>query len=45
MLRREVTRRLSLRHAPTLTFHYDEGVEHMSRVEELLAEIERERRR
>jgi ribosome-binding factor A len=44
MLRREVTQRLALRHAPTLSFLYDEGVERSSRVEELLAEIEVERR-
>lgn len=44
MLRREVTHRLGLRHAPTLRFLYDEGVERSTRVEELLAEIERERR-
>jgi ribosome-binding factor A len=44
MLRREVTQRLALRHAPTLRFLYDEGVEQSSRVEQLLAEIELERR-
>jgi ribosome-binding factor A len=44
MLRREVTQRLGLRHAPTLRFLYDEGVEKSSRVEQLLAEIEVERR-
>ncbi len=44
LLRREVTQRLSLRHAPTFRFEYDEGVEKSSRVEELLAEIERDRR-
>jgi ribosome-binding factor A len=44
MLRREVTQRLALRSAPTLSFFYDEGVERSSRVEELLAEIEVDRR-
>jgi ribosome-binding factor A len=44
MLRREVTHRLRLRHAPTLRFVYDEGTDRTSRVEELLAEIEAERR-
>jgi ribosome-binding factor A len=44
MLRREVTHRLGLRNAPTLRFLYDAGLERSSRVEELLAEIERERR-
>jgi ribosome-binding factor A len=44
MLRREVTQRLALRHAPTLRFVYDEGLERSTRVDELLAEIELERR-
>ena len=45
MLRREVTRRLGLRHAPELRFQYDEGQDDSVRVEQLLAEIESERRR
>lgn len=45
MLRREVTHRLSLRHAPELRFSYDEGLDHTVRVEQLLAEIEAERRK
>ncbi|MDP9037021.1 MAG: 30S ribosome-binding factor RbfA [Myxococcota bacterium] len=45
MLRRELTRRLSLRFAPELRFHYDEGLDKMTRIEELLVEIDRERRR
>ncbi|MDP9149602.1 MAG: 30S ribosome-binding factor RbfA [Myxococcota bacterium] len=44
MLRRELTRRLSLRFAPELRFHYDEGLDKTTRIEELLVEIERERR-
>jgi ribosome-binding factor A len=44
MLRREVTQRLGLRYAPELKFHYDDGVDHMSNVERLLAEIESERK-
>ena len=44
MLRREVTQRLRLRHAPELRFVYDDGVDRSSRVDELLAEIEVERR-
>jgi ribosome-binding factor A len=44
MMRREVTHRLRLRYAPELRFVYDEGVDRSLRVEELLAEIERERR-
>ncbi len=45
MLRREVTQGLGLRHAPQLRFLYDEGLDATTRVEELLAEIEAERRR
>ena len=45
MLRREVTQRLSLRHAPELRFLYDEGLDHTVRVEQILAEIEAERRK
>jgi ribosome-binding factor A len=44
MMRREVTQRLGLRYAPELKFHYDEGVDHVSNVERLLAEIEAERK-
>jgi ribosome-binding factor A len=45
MLRREVTQRLSLRHAPELRFAYDEGLDHTVRVEQILAEIEADRRK
>jgi ribosome-binding factor A len=45
MMRREVTQRLGLRHAPELRFVYDDGLDNTSRVEVLLAEIEAERRR
>jgi ribosome-binding factor A len=44
MLRREVTQRLRLRTAPELKFVYDDGADRSTRVEELLAEIEVERR-
>ena len=44
LLRREVTRRLGLRYAPELRFSYDEGVDHTTRVEELLTEIDAERK-
>jgi ribosome-binding factor A len=44
MLRRELTQRLSLRYAPELRFFYDDGSDNTTRVEELLAEIEAERR-
>lgn len=39
MLRREVTRRVKLRYAPSLTFFYDEGLDKVARIEELLAEV------
>jgi ribosome-binding factor A len=44
MLRREVTQRLRLRFAPQLRFLFDEGLDRTLRVEELLAEIEAEKR-
>jgi ribosome-binding factor A len=44
LLRREVTQRLGLRSAPELRFFYDEGADRTTRIEEILAEIERERR-
>jgi ribosome-binding factor A len=43
MLRREVTRRLSLRRAPELRYSYDGGQDNVGRIETLLAEIQRER--
>ena len=42
MLRRELTRRVKLRYAPTLTFYYDEGQDKVARIEELLAEVKAE---
>jgi len=45
MLRREVTQRLALRHAPELRFLYDEGLDHTVRVEQILAEIDAEKRK
>jgi ribosome-binding factor A len=44
MLRREVTQRLGLRHAPELRYAYDEGLDRTVRIEQLLAEIESERK-
>jgi ribosome-binding factor A len=44
MLRRELTQRLGLRYAPELRFFYDDGTDNSMRVEELLAEIEAERK-
>jgi len=45
MLRREVTQRLGLRYAPELKFEYDEGVDHTTSVERVLAEIAADRKR
>jgi ribosome-binding factor A len=42
LLRREVTRRLQLRHAPELRFVYDGGLEKLQRIDELLFEIRQE---
>ncbi len=44
MMRREVTQRLGLRVAPELRFLYDDGQDNVGRVEQLLAEIEAERK-
>lgn len=41
-LRRDVTRAVALRFAPSLRFFYDEGPDAMNRVEELLREIKRD---
>jgi ribosome-binding factor A len=44
MLRRELTQRLGLRYAPDLKFQYDDGVDAMTNVERVLAEIAAERK-
>jgi ribosome-binding factor A len=44
MLRREISRRLGLRYAPEFRFAYDEGTDHRTNVERILAEIEAEKR-
>jgi ribosome-binding factor A len=44
MLRREVTRRLGLRHSPELKFEYDTGQDHIDRIEKLLDEVRREKK-
>ena len=41
MLRRELGKRLQLRYAPQLVFHYDEAPEKRTRIDELLDEIAR----
>lgn len=44
LLKRELVRRVRLRKVPELRFLYDEGQDRQARVEELLREIERERK-
>jgi ribosome-binding factor A len=44
MLRREVTQRLGLRYAPEIKFVYDDRVDHTTRIDQLLAEIDAERK-
>ncbi len=44
LLRREVGRRASLRFAPELRFAYDEGLDHTTRVEEILHQIAKEKK-
>lgn len=44
MLRQRVTRAVGLRYAPELTFRYDDGQDKVTRIEELLAEVEADRR-
>ncbi len=43
MLRREVTKKVGLRYAPEMRFFYDDGMDKMSRIEELLDEVKRDR--
>jgi ribosome-binding factor A len=45
MLRREVAARLCLRFAPELKFQYDDGADHVTNVERILAEIDAEKRK
>jgi ribosome-binding factor A len=44
LLRKRVGQNVGLRRAPELRFHYDEGQDASTRVEELLAEIDRDDR-
>ncbi len=41
-LRREMNRRLSLKHSPELRFSLDDSVDHLMKIDELLKEIEDE---
>jgi len=43
MLRRQVTTRVGLRFAPELRFFYDERLDAVTRIEELLEEVKREK--
>jgi ribosome-binding factor A len=42
-MRRQIGQRLRLRRAPEIHFHFDESIDHQSRVERLLKEIADER--
>ena len=42
-IRRELGRRLRMRHTPEVSFHYDEGQDASQRIEELLHEIKKDR--
>lgn len=41
-LRRDVAQAMKLRYAPTLRFYYDETLDAVTRIEELLREVKRE---
>jgi ribosome-binding factor A len=43
-LRKEASRRIGLRFAPELAFAYDEGLDDVTRIEELLEEVKAEER-
>jgi ribosome-binding factor A len=45
LIRREITRRLSLRHAPELKFTYDSGQEKLDRIDQLLHEVREDSRK
>jgi ribosome-binding factor A len=42
-LRRQVGQKMRLRRVPELNFHFDEGIAHQARVEEILIDIQKER--
>ena len=42
-LRRQVANRLRLKHAPELTFLYDESIERQDRIEKIILDIQAER--
>ena len=43
-LRREIAKRIRLRRVPELRFEFDRNVENQDRIEQILLELERERR-
>ncbi len=45
MLRREVTNRVKLRYAPELRFYYDDRLDAVTRIEELLEEVKKDRKK
>jgi ribosome-binding factor A len=45
MLRREVTKKVGLRYAPELRFFYDDGLDKTTRIEELLEEVKRDKKK
>lgn len=42
-LRRQIGQRIQLRRVPELVFHFDEGIAHQARVEEILIDIQKDR--
>lgn len=42
-LRRQIGQKIRLRRVPELIFHFDEGIAHQARVEEILLDIQKER--
>jgi ribosome-binding factor A len=42
-LRRQLGQKLRLRRVPEINFHFDEGIAHQARVEEILLEIQKDR--
>jgi ribosome-binding factor A len=44
MLRREVTNRVKMRYAPELRFFYDDRLDKVTRIEELLEEVKKDRK-
>jgi ribosome-binding factor A len=43
-VRKTIGGRLGLRHAPDIKFHWDTGVDHQNRIEEILEDVRREKK-